>query len=57
MLRHFITTINYDKLIEMQANQPLAEISKSKSNSFSPKTNNKGKCKKHSIYNSVKRHH
>ena len=56
MLRHFITTINYEKLIEMQANQPLAEFSKNKSNNFTKKTVNKGKCKKHNLYNSVKRH-
>jgi len=54
MLRHFITTINYEKLIEMQANQPLAEFSKNKSNDFRPIINNKGKCKK--LYNSGKRH-
>lgn len=52
MLKHFITTIDYAKLIEMQARQAQTKISEPKSKKLY--INSQVKTKQ---YNSVRRHH
>lgn len=51
MLRHFITTIDYAKLIEIQANTPCGSLKKENFKSV-----NKSNKVKKIRFNSVKRH-
>lgn len=55
MLRQFITTIDYAKLIEMQANSCKTKVEKQESKSF--KACSKSKKKNYKMCNSVNRHH
>lgn len=51
MFRHFINTIDYKKLIEMQANQPQTRIDKNSSKSLRVDSRSRnGKVKKHNLY-------
>ena len=51
MFRHFINTIDYKKLIEMQANQPLTRIDKKASKSLKVNSHStNGKVRKHNLY-------
>lgn len=50
MLRHFINTIDYKKLIEMQANQSQTRIDIKTSKSLKTDTKFNGKVKKYNLY-------
>ena len=54
MLRHFISTINYEKLIKMQANQVQSRISKKESKKIQACSQSK-KVKTHKL-NNIRRH-
>ena len=57
MLRHFINTIDYAKLIEMQAKQCEIRVSQEKSKGFNSSSQSQMSKRKSYINNSVKRHH
>ena len=51
MFRHFINTIDYKKLIELQANQPRTRIDKKSSKSLRVDSHSRnGKVKRQNLY-------
>jgi len=58
MFRHYITSIDYKKLIEMQANSCKTSIQNGGTAKGRVLVDSKNiKRKKHNLYNGVKRHH